>query len=338
MSSSISPWAGMCARTRASIVPGPKRDLDLTRLDLERPARHPPLAKAVRDVGRPAQRRLEAVGRPPAVQDRLGLGVGERVVASDQRAVHRDLAVRAEREADGEPVGSRPAGCSGRTRARPEASGRPAREVDGSGPPGGLGVQAGSRGHVRRDVGDVHVHAVAVDGERVVVVLRALRIDREGREAAQVEAVAGAAASRGATAAPAGHGSAAPASTASACMTAAGSSGLSEDLVEPPAPAAVRHAPRRDPRPPRRPPPRCPRVTAGPGSKYGSATTTRARVDTSPTMRAGRGSVKRASAPGAPCGETPTSGARRSGRARRGRSRGRRRARARRAGIAPPSA
>ena len=189
-----------------------------------------------------------------------------------------------EREADSEPVGSgakaAPVGRELGRKHRVDA----AREVDGRAPPGRLGVEPGAGGHVRRDVGDVHVDAVAVDRERVVVILRALGIDRQGLEVAQVEAITtggGAAPTDGILRPRVGrarldrqgmHDRRRVVRPARAPVRAARAHGR-PDTTETRSPGAASTTAR------------CPSVSAGPGSKYGSATTTRARVDTSPTMR-----------------------------------------------------
>ena len=124
MSSSISPWAARCCRGRAVTSPAAIR-ISISRVSI------PSAPRSILCDRRPSAtcaarsqrgREPSALSGPSRIA--CGLGVGERAVAADERAVHRDLAARAEREADREPIAHRRAGCSCRPRARRAASRR----------------------------------------------------------------------------------------------------------------------------------------------------------------------------------------------------------------------
>jgi hypothetical protein len=172
-----------------------EREGDLGALDAERAAGEAAVADLARvlvgelqrlaDLGR---RRLLAAG-----EDALGLAVGETRVAADHRAVEDGL-VTARRELDGHgqslDVRAQRAEVVGELvrQHRRDLGGHVRREAA----VGGAAVERRAGGHEVRDVGDVHpgAHAgvLASDRDRVVEVLRGLRVDRERRQVAQVGA------------------------------------------------------------------------------------------------------------------------------------------------------
>ncbi len=136
-----------------------------------------------------------------AVDDRLGLLVGQLRGAADDTVVElapddTPLGVELDHDRLRQPVLSfDEAADAARQRVRQHRQHGPG-EVDGRAAKVGLLVEGAAFAHVVRDVGDVHGEPPAaagpgLDPDRVVVVARRLRIDREGGPAAEVAARGG---------------------------------------------------------------------------------------------------------------------------------------------------
>ena len=125
----------------------------------------------------------------------VDLVVGQPRVAADQRAVERAPSGPRRRRAPSRrsprAAPRRARGCTRRSRARAAASARPRPARRRSWRGGGLALERAARPHVGAHVGDVHPHpdrvtVLAACGDRVVVVARGDRVDREGGQVGEV--------------------------------------------------------------------------------------------------------------------------------------------------------
>ena len=170
-----------------------ERERGLAALDPERAASEAPVAQirghALGSAQRLGQLRL---GLFPAGQDRLRLRVGQPRLAPDDRAVEARLAGgELDLDGDAEPIDIRPQ----RARVVRELVRQHRRDqaghVDREGALGGPAVERRARLDEPGDVRDVDEDAVVVERQRVVEVLRRLRVDRERELVSKVDAALG---------------------------------------------------------------------------------------------------------------------------------------------------
>ena len=171
----------------------------LGRLGLERPARHPALAQRRGDRGGAAEVVLQArVAEPAAGQQGVDLGVGQAPLGADQRPrearlAHGPVGGDDDLGRHGGPVDAGPQAAEVGGQALGQHRDHGARDVDRVAAPRGLAVERAARRHEARHVRDVHPQprrpvALRRDGDRVVVVLGALGVDRDDAPVAQVAA------------------------------------------------------------------------------------------------------------------------------------------------------
>ena len=169
--------------------PSSKRNDDLRRLDLRaRRAR----SAAPRSAGASSPASSSCSTISGGASRRSAWPYVSRASRADHRAVEERLAAGRHLDRDAEPVLVRPqragvVGELGRQHRRDEPG-----HVGREGALGGAAVERRPGRHEVRDVGDVHPGAdsvgLAAERERVVEVLRRLRVDRERRQLAQVDA------------------------------------------------------------------------------------------------------------------------------------------------------
>ena len=176
----------------------------LGRLGLERPPPHAALPQGGRQGGGPADVLLEGrVPEPAAGQQRVDLGVGQAPLGADEgareaRLPHGPVGVDDHLGRDGGAVHARAQAAQVRGQALRQHRHHGAGDVDRVAAARGLAVERAARRDEPRHVGDVHPQphrpvALGRHGDRVVVVLGALRVDGDDPLVAQVApaAVAG---------------------------------------------------------------------------------------------------------------------------------------------------
>jgi hypothetical protein len=171
----------------------------LPRVGLERAAGHPPGAQRRRDGGDGADVGLHGrVADRAAREHRVGLAVGEPALGADQRPreaglPHLPARVDDHLHRDRGAVGLRAQAAEVGRQPRRQHRRDHARHVDRAAAAGGLAIEGSARGDETRHVGDVDPDAgrpatLVGDGDGVVVVLRAMGVDRDDPLIAQVAA------------------------------------------------------------------------------------------------------------------------------------------------------
>ena len=169
------------------------------RLDPQRAAGEPPPAQLGREPLREPKRLVSSAGALPAREDRLDLPVREALPAADGGSVERAARPARDPPSNGiSTVTQRRSTYGRRLQASSASSGgsigaTTAGHVGRERPLGGAPIERRAGRHEVRDVGDVHPRRAArpprADRDRVVEVLRRVRVDREGEQVAQVDAL-----------------------------------------------------------------------------------------------------------------------------------------------------